>query len=51
MSDVFPALVDAAIKESDCIQAVYSNCVKLWYRSTGKFNVGFTNKKWWCGLN
>ena len=45
MSDVFPALVDAAIEQVSDIRSMYSTCVKLWFRQTGKFNVGFNNKK------
>ncbi len=42
---VFPALVDEAINRVDSLQAVYSQCVKLWFRQTGKLDVGFSNKQ------
>lgn len=43
--NVFPALVDAAIEKADSLQSVYSQCVKLWFRQTGRFDVGFNNKQ------
>lgn len=43
--NVFPALVDAAIERVDSLQAVYSQCVKLWFYQTGKLDVGFSNPK------
>lgn len=45
MSDVFPALVDAAIEKVNDLQSVYSTCVMLWFRQTGKLDIGFDNKK------
>lgn len=42
--NVHPALVDAAIAAADDLQSVYSQCVKLWFASTGRLDVGFNNK-------
>lgn len=42
-SNVFPALVDQAIKNVDSLQAVYSQCIKIWFNPTGKLDVGFSN--------
>jgi hypothetical protein len=43
--EVFPALVDEAIKRVDDLTCVYSSCIKLWFAQTGKLDVGFNNKE------
>jgi len=42
-SKVHPALAREAIKRAKDRQSVYSQCIKLWFRQTGKLDTGFNN--------
>lgn len=50
---VTPQLVDIAISRSTDIHQVYGQCVKAWYQSTGKLDVGFNARDMvdWIKIN
>ena len=48
-SKVHPAVAWEAINQLDSRQSVYSRCIQLWWRKTGKLDTGFSNfdlQKW-----